>query len=89
MSYGNASGVVGEFDLALLAPKSLFVTRPALGNYIATREDFESNARDVFDVLSNGHVKIAPPTKYKLEDAHQAHSDLQGRKTTGALVLIP
>ena len=68
---------------------SLFLTRPTLGHYIATREQLDETAADLFDVIEEGAVRIAPPTRYKLADAAQAHRDLEARKTTGSLVLVP
>ena len=88
--FGNASGAVPPFNPLTLSQKgSLFLTRPTLGHYIATREMLEETAKDLFAVLERGVVKIAPPTHYKLADAAQAHRDLEARNTTGSLVLIP
>jgi NADPH:quinone reductase len=90
VSYGNASGAVPPISPLVLAQKgSLFLTRPTLGNYIATPHLFDETARDLFDVIESGAVKIAPPARYALADAAQAHRDLEARKTTGSLVLIP
>jgi len=90
VSYGNASGVVPAISPLVLAQKgSLFLTRPTLGNYVATPQMLDETARDLFDVLEQGAVKIAPPTRYALADAAQAHRDLDARKTTGSLVLGP
>lgn len=88
--FGNASGAVPPFNPLLLSQKgSLFLTRPTLGHYIATREMLDETAKDLFAVLERRVVKIAPPTQYSLEDAAQAHRDLESRKTTGSLVLVP
>jgi NADPH2:quinone reductase len=90
VSYGNASGAVPPLSPLVLAQKgSLFLTRPTLGSYVATPELLDETARDLFDAIEKGVVKIAPPTRYALADAAQAHRDLEGRKTTGSLVLIP
>ena len=90
VSYGNASGPVAPFSPLLLSQKgSLFLTRPTLFHYTPTTEELDETAQDLFVVLMNGAVKIAPPTHYKLADAAQAHRDLESRKTTGSLVLIP
>lgn len=89
VSYGNASGPVENFNVGSLTSKSLYITRPSLGAYIGTRKELEENSSDLFDVILKGFVKISPPTKYKLEDAAKAHIDLQGRSTTGSLVLVP
>ncbi len=90
VSYGNASGPVPPFELALLNQYgSLYVTRPSLGAYIATREELERAAAALFDVVASGAVKINVNQTYDLRDAVQAHRDLEDRKTTGTTVLIP
>jgi len=90
VSFGNASGAAPPFDPGILAQKgSLFFTRPTLFTYTRTPELLQETADDLFDVIAKGIVKIAPPTRYKLEDAAQAHRDLEARKTTGSLVLTP
>jgi NADPH2:quinone reductase len=90
VSYGNASGAVPQISPLVLAQKgSLFLTRPTLGHYVATPQLLDETAGDLFDVIEAGVVKIAPPTRYALADAAQAHRDLESRKTTGSLVLIP
>ncbi len=88
--FGNSSGPVPAFDLNLLADKgSLFVTRPTLVHYTARREELETAARELFDVVGSGRVKIEVNQTYALEDAAQAHRDLEGRLTTGSSILIP
>ena len=90
VSYGNASGAVPPISPLVLAQKgSLFLTRPTLGNYVATPELLDETANDLFDVIKQGAVKIAAPTRYALAEAAQAHRDLEERKTTGSLVLAP
>jgi NADPH2:quinone reductase len=90
VTFGNASGAITNFDLLLLSAKgSLYATRPTLGTYIAKREDLLANANDLFDVVTKGIVKISVNHTYALKDAAQAHRDLEGRKTTGKLILIP
>ncbi len=90
VSFGNASGAVPPFSPLVLSQKgSLFLTRPTLGHYTATATELDETADDLFAVIEQGAVKIAPPTRYALADAAQAHRDLEGRKTTGSLVLIP
>jgi NADPH:quinone reductase len=89
-SYGNASGPVSVPDLGILAAKgSLYVTRPALVTYTATREDLVATANDLFAVVKSGAVKIRVNQTYKLKDAGEAHRALEARKTTGSTVLIP
>ncbi|MEP2705480.1 MAG: quinone oxidoreductase [Roseibium sp.] len=90
VSFGQSSGPITDFNLALLAQKgSLFATRPTLFSYIATRQDLETTSSELFDVVSKGIVKIGVNQEYRLADAAQAHTDLEGRKTTGTTVLIP
>ena len=88
--FGNASGAVGPFNPLILSQKgSLFLTRPTLAHYIASREALDETASDLFEAIEKGVVKIAAPARYKLADAAGAHRDLEARKTTGSLVLIP
>ena len=90
VSFGNASGAITNFDLLGLSAKgSLFATRPTLNTYVAKREDLLANANELFDVVSKGIVRISVNHTYPLKDAAQAHRDLEGRKTTGSIVLLP
>ncbi len=90
VSFGNASGPVPPQNLGILASKgSLYVTRPTLATYIAARKDLEKRSTDLFNVVKSGKVKIETTKKYRLEDAAQAHRDLEGRKTTGSVILVP
>lgn len=87
VSFGNASGPVPPFEMAILAAKgSLFATRPTLNSYVATREDLLATAQDLFDVVANGHVKIAVNQTYPLSKVADAHRDLEARKTVGSTV---
>jgi len=87
-SFGQSSGAIGPVDIGILAAKgSLFLTRPTLNTYTATREDLLTAARELFEVVASGAVKIAVNQTYPLRDAAQAHRDLQARKTTGQTVL--
>ena len=89
-SFGSASGPIEAFNIGILQTKgSLFATRPTLNNYVAKREDLLATAKDLFDVVSSGKVKIPINQKYPLKDAVKAHQDLEGRKTTGSTILIP
>ena len=89
-SFGSASGAVPPVNIGILAQKgSLFLTRPTLGNYTATREDLDKAAKDLFAVVKSGKVKISINQTYPLREAAQAHRDLEGRKTTGSTVLLP
>ena len=89
VSFGNASGAVEPFAPALLAAKgSLFLTRPTLATYTATRADLEKTSADLFSVLSSGAVKAEVNQTYPLENVAQAHRDLEARKTTGSTILL-
>lgn len=88
--FGGSSGAVPPFDLIQLSQKgSLFVTRPTLGHYTITREELLMRAEAVFGMIAAGKLKLRIEHTYKLEDAQQAHRDLEGRRTTGKLLLIP
>ena len=90
VTFGNASGPIDAFNAGILAAKgSLYMTRPTLGTYTATRADLLATAKDLFEVVASGAVKINVNHKYALKDAAQAHNDLEGRKTTGSIILLP
>src|SRR5574341_85672 len=90
VSFGNASGAVPPVDLLQLSQKgSLFVTRPTLAHYTATRQELEGAARELFEVMQSGKVKIEVSASYPLAEAARAHRDLEARKTTGSVVLTP
>jgi NADPH2:quinone reductase len=90
VSFGQSSGSVSSFDPGILAAKgSLFLTRPSLMAYTAKREDLLIHARDLFEVVESGAVKIEIKQTYPLSEAAQAHRDLEARKTTGSTILIP
>jgi NADPH2:quinone reductase len=87
--FGGASGPVPPFDPMRLTQKgSLFLTRPSLSHYIADREELEYRAGDVLNMIAAGKLKLRIEHVYKLADAQQAHRDLEGRKTTGKLLLV-
>ena len=88
VSFGNASGPVPPISIGVLAQKgSLSLTRPTLNAHQSSRENVDAMTRDLFAVVASGAVVIDPPTRYPLEDAERAHRDLEGRKTTGSLIL--
>ncbi|WP_054309929.1 quinone oxidoreductase [Mesorhizobium sp. 1M-11] len=90
VSFGQSSGPIPPFNIALLAQKgSLFATRPTLFVYNARREDLEASAKALFDVVLKGIVEIKINQTYALKDAGRAQADLEGRKTTGTTVLVP
>lgn len=88
--FGGSSGGVPPFDLIKLSQKgSLFITRPTLAHYTATREELEWRANDVLGTIARGELKLRIHKTYPLAEAAQAHRDLEGRKTTGKLLLKP
>lgn len=90
VTFGNASGPVPAIEPLLLSQKgSLFLTRPTLMAYTATRADLELSANALIDVVSKGTVKIKIGHTYPLKEAAQAQRDLEARKTTGSVILLP
>ena len=90
VSFGNASGPVPPLEIGVLSQKgSLYLTRPTLATYTASRADLEATAKDLFDVVLSGKVKVEVRHTYPLRDAEQVHRDLEGRKTTGSVVMLP
>lgn len=88
--YGNASGPVTEFNPATLGPKgSLFLTRPTLFDYLATREDLDWRSGDVFKWIADGKINLRLEHFFPLADVQQAHQALEGRQTTGKVILKP
>jgi len=88
--FGGSSGAVPPFDLIKLSQKgSLFITRPTLAHYTATREELEWRANDVLQAIARRELKLRIHRVYPLAEAAQAHRDLEGRKTTGKLLLKP
>jgi NADPH2:quinone reductase len=88
--FGGSSGAVPPFDLTRLSHKgSLYVTRPSLGSYIATHEELQQRATSVLSMIAAGKLKLRIEHLYPLQDAQQAHRDLEARKTSGKLLLIP
>ena len=89
VSYGAASGPVPPVPLSVLNPKSLFLTRPTLVSYTATRNELEQRSADVLGWVKSGKLHVKIHGRYALKDAAEAHRDLQGRFTSGKLLLIP
>ena len=87
--FGQSSGPVTAFDPALLAKASYFLTRPSLFHYVAARADLVTAARELFEVVQSGKVKVEVRQSYPLQEAGRAHADLESRKTTGSTVLLP
>src|SRR5688572_1679965 len=90
VSFGNASGAVPPVNLGILSTKgSLYVTRPTLATHIVSRADLVERSSALFEMVKSGKLKIEITGRYRLADAAQAHRDLEGRKTTGSVVLQP
>jgi NADPH2:quinone reductase len=90
VSFGNASGKVTPFDIGILSQKgSLYLTRPTLATYTASRADLEATARQVFEVIRQGKVKVEIRHTYPLAEATRVHRDLEGRRTVGSIVMLP
>ncbi len=90
VSFGNASGAPAPLDLqALTVRGSLYITRPTLATYTATTEDLRQSCADLFARMLAGQVQVEIGQRYALADIRQAHTDLEGRKTTGSTVILP
>ncbi len=90
VSFGQSSGPVPPLDLAMLAARgSLFITRPSLMTYTAERKDLLTHARDLFNVIEKGAVRVEIRQTYPLSEAARAHEDLENRRTRGTGILIP
>lgn len=89
VTYGNASGPVPPFAPLELGAKSAWITRPRLFDYIVTTEELDESAAALFEVLASGAVKVEIGQRFPLSEARAAHEALEGRKTTGATVLVP
>lgn len=90
VSFGQSSGPVPPFDVGLLAKKgSLFLTRPTLFHYTGERDELLATARELFEVVEQGVVRIEVNERFPLAEAADAHRALEGRRTTGSTVLIP
>jgi len=88
--YGGSSGAVAPFDPLVLTQKgSIFLTRPSLGNYVITPQELQQRASAVFGMIQEGKLKLRIEHVYPLAEAQRAHRDLEGRKTTGKLLLLP
>jgi NADPH:quinone reductase len=87
--FGQSAGPAPAYDPQRLQARSLYITRPGLPNYTATREDLLERAGDVLDWVADGSLDVRIGERYPLEDARRAHEDLEARRTTGKLLLIP
>ncbi|TVY91587.1 putative quinone oxidoreductase, partial [Lachnellula willkommii] len=89
VSFGNSSGAVPPFSISRLTAKNIKVTRPTLFNSIATREEYEGYSAELFDFIIKDKLNVRIHETYPLSDIARAHTDLEGRKTTGKLLLKP
>ena len=90
VSFGNASGKLDPVDVGkLIAPKGLYLTRPSIAHYTATREELDEASQMLFEMVKSGKVKVEIFKKYNLKDAIEAHKDLESRKILGPAVIIP
>ena len=87
--FGQSSGPVPALDLGLLSKGSLFITRPSLGNYAANRAELLQRANDLFQWINTGKIKLRIHKTFPLQEAAEAHKLLEGRQTSGKLLLIP
>ena len=90
ISFGNASGALEPVDVPkTLQPKGLFFVRPSMQQYLHTREELDEASKTLFEKISSKKVKVEIYKKYKLDDARQAHIDLESRKIIGPAIIIP
>jgi NADPH2:quinone reductase len=90
VSFGSSSGPVTGVNLIILAHKgSLYVTRPTLATHLTPRSRYEESAKELFQMVTSGKIRIEVTRRYRLEEAAQAHEDLAGRRTTGSCVIVP
>ena len=90
VSFGNASGALSPIDVTkILQPKGLYFIRPSMGQYLRNSEELNEASKFLFEKISSGKIKVEIFKKYKLEDAQQAHIDLESRKITGPAIIIP
>jgi len=88
ISFGNASGAVEPLKIARLSPKNIRLMRPTLFGFISTREEFEKYTKELFEMVAGG-IDVSVYKTYKLSDVAQAHQDIEGRRSTGKLLLKP
>ncbi len=90
VTFGNASGAVpGVSPLTLMQKGSLFLTRPTMGHYIATQEELLARTNDLFEWIGAGELEVRIGERFPLAEAAEAHRALEGRRTTGKVLLIP
>ena len=90
VSFGNASGPLSDINVPkMLQPKGLYLVRPAMQQYLSTKEELDEASKIMFEKISSGKVKISIFKKYKLDQVIEAHKDLEGRKILGPAVILP
>ena len=90
VSFGNASGPLSDINVPkLIQPKGLYLTRPSMQQYLSTKEELDEASKVLFEKVTSGKVKVDIFKEYKLENAVEAHKDLEGRKILGPAVIIP
>ena len=90
VSFGNSSGPIENIDVKkMIQPKGLYFTRPSMGQYLDTRDEIKEGVDKLFEKIKLGQIKIKIFKQYKLEDAVQAHKDLESRKIIGPAILVP
>ncbi len=90
VSFGNASGPLSEINVPkLLQPKNLYFVRPSMQHYLGSKEEIDEGAKLLFDKVKSGKIKIQIFKKYNLDDAIQAHKDLESRKILGPAIIVP
>ena len=90
VSFGNSSGPLSDIDVRkMIQPKGLYFTRPSMGQYLETKDEIKVGADKLFEKIKLGQIKVKIFKKYKLEDAIQAHEDLEARKIIGPAIIIP
>ena len=90
VSFGNSSGPLSDIDVRkMIQPKGLYFTRPSMGQYLGTKDEIREGTDKLFEKIKLGQIKVKIFKKYKLEDAIQAHEDLEARKIIGPAIIIP
>ena len=90
VSFGNASGPLSDINVPkMLQPKGLYLVRPAMQQYLSTKEELDEASKIMFEKISSGKIKINIFKRYKLDQVVEAHKDLEGRKILGPAVILP
>ena len=90
VSFGNSSGPLSDIDVRkMIQPKGLYFTRPAMGQYLETKDEIREGANKLFEQIKFGRIKVKIFKKYNLEDVIQAHKDLETRKIIGPAIIVP